>query len=261
MKSVFKSVAVAVATLMVMSCEIYDRNINILTDQELKEYAGTLFRNHVLLPADMADFAVQLEGYLALTDEEKRLDDRFYGKIDILSDGVYRFIDKYVTCIVNTGEESIWDDGVQWTFEEYSSKSFANDYSNLKWNAWITDPITLTFNSDTVGDARLMVQAETESGSLLMALKSHERNVSAWNLSVQGIDIGCNGLKSEYGNVIGSGGINLEIEPKVDETGIYARSKYCEGTFYVDIYDDDVKIDWVVATVYKNGMFSCQSSR
>ena len=242
MKGIFKAAAVAAAALMAISCELTEGNVNPLTRNELVDYASLLYRNHVLLPADMAELSIELDAYMAMTDEQKLENLCFHRKVHEIGDGVYQFLDDYVTCVVDTGGDSVWDEGAEWTFIEYSSKSFAGK----AWNAWITDEVKLTFNSDTIGEAMLMVQIESAHENVLMALKSRSEGVNTWNMSVHGTDMGSNGLRSEYSSGIGTGGIDLQTAPSTEDEGKYSRLKLSEGTFYVDIYDDDAKIDWVL---------------
>ena len=253
--------AVALTALVVMSCEIAEGFIDTLTRADLEEYAGILFRNNVLLQADMADFAIEFDTYLSLTDEEKQQDSSFHGKTHIVSDGVYQFKDRYMTCVVDTDGKSVWEDGAEWRFVEYSSMSFESDYSGSTWTVWITEPVTLTFSADTLREAMLMVQLTGENENFFMALKAREEGINSWNMSVSGTDVGNNGLKAEYGSDIGTGGLNMITCYVPGDVVGFLRNRFCEGTFNVDIYDGDVKIDWIKATIKKNNRIEYVTSR
>lgn len=254
MKRKFVFIASAITASLMSSCEIADGGIYELGRTELSEYAEVLFCNNVLLPVDMVDFAIDLDGYLTLSEQEKELDNRFYGKIRMISEGVYQFSDNNVTCIVDTGDDSVWLDGAQWKFLEYSTRIFATGFSDSGWNVWITDEVKFMFNADTVGEARLIVQAETASGNMLMALKSREEGLCSWNLSVEGTDQGSNGIKAEYGSGYGTGGINIKERRTATE-------RICDGTFNVDIYDGDSKIDWIKIHLSAGYMTEYETSR
>ena len=267
MRSIIKAAVVALAALMATSCELESRNINALTRGELEQYASALYRNHVLLPADMVEFSLELDAYLALTDEQKQDDPRFYRRVHEIGEGVYQFLDDYLTCVVETGGKSVWDEGAEWKFPEYNSRSFVGSNigmggSETRWNAWITEEMKLIFNADTMGEAMLMVQVEGAGEKLLMALKSREADaVNTWNLSVQGTDYGRNALRSEYGSGIGNGGIVLKTEPRSGDAGKYSRSKYSDGDFYIDIYDGDTRIDWVTVHLRSDSSNIYETSR
>ena len=83
MKKIFALIAAAVVAASMISCEIADPYIRPLGSEELKDYAGKLLSNSALLPVEMVDMAIDLDEYLALPDEEKRLDKRFYGCLAI----------------------------------------------------------------------------------------------------------------------------------------------------------------------------------
>lgn len=261
MRSVFKATIVAIVAMIAISCEIAEGNVNALPRKELEEYAAALYRNHVLLSADMVDLSIELDAYISMTDEQKAEDTLFCGKVHELSEGVYQLLDEYVTCVVDTGGESVWDEGAEWTFIEYNSRSFVGSTSGRRWNAWITDEVKLTFNADTLGEAILMVQSESADGSVLMALKSRENGVNTWSLSVQGTDMGSNGLRAEYGSGIGTGGISLKTAEREDNAGRYSRSKHSDGVFYVDIYDGSTKIDWVIIHLRSDSSNIYETSR
>ena len=246
MRSLFKIAAVAIAALMAISCKVEERSINVLTYKELEEYASALYRNHVLLPADMVDFAIELDAYISMTEEQQADDFRFYRKIEEVSEGVYRLQGDFVSCLVDTGGDSVWEDGAVWTFSEYSSRSFVGINYGSRWHAWITEEVKVIFNADTKGEAMLVAQHESPNGKVMMALKSREEGANTWDLSVQGTDVGTNGLITEYGSGIGTRDIELRTAPREEDSNRYSRSKIYDGTFYVDIYNGDVRIDWVI---------------
>lgn len=261
MKSLFKSAVLALAALMAISCEIERGKIDALTRKELEEYAWALYRNHVLLPADMVDLSIELDAYLSMPEDKMSEDSCFHGKVREISAGVYEYMDDHLTCVVDTGGESVWDEGAEWKFMEYSSGSFVGGNSGRRWYAWITDEIKLTFGADTIGDAVLMVQVDAADGNVLMALNSMESGVNKWNLSVQGTDVGTNGLRTEYGSGVGTGGIILETGPGEDAPERYSRGKLSEGTFYVDIFDGDKVIDWAIVHLRYGSSHIYETSR
>ena len=268
MRSVFKAVAVALAALVALSCKLESGNINALSRVELEQYASALYRNHVLLPADMVEFSIELDAYMAMTDEQKQANPCFYRTVREIGEGVYQFQEDYLTCIVETGGKSVWDEGAEWKFVEYNSRSFVGSdigmggYADRRWNAWITEEVKLTFNADTMGEALLMVQVEGANGKLLMALESQEYDaINVWNMSVQGTDYGRNALWSEYGSGVGNGGIVLKTEPRIGDDGKYSRSKYSDGEFYVDIYDGNTRIDWVTVHLRSDSSNIYETSR
>ncbi len=249
------------AALMAISCEIEWGKIDALTRKELEEYAWALYRNHVLLPADMVDLSIGLDAYISMPEDQMPEDSCFHGKVREISAGVYEYMDDHLTCVVDTGGKSVWDEGAEWKFMEYTSGSFVGGNSGRRWYAWITDDIKLTFGADTIGDALLMVQVDAADGNVLMALNSMESGVNEWNLSVQGTDVGTNGLRTEYGSGLGTGDIILKTGPGEDAPERYSRGKLSEGSFYVDIYDGDKVIDWVILHLRSGSSHIYETSR
>ena len=234
--------AAAVSALMMLSCEVQGGYIDELDRNDLTGYADVLFRNSVLLPVDMVEFAVTLDAYLTLPDEQKKEDGRFYGQIDRLADGVFKISCDGVACTVDTGGQSVWDDGAVWKFVQFQSYVSATGFYESGWSVWITDDVNVTFNQDMSGDSRLMAHVQMPSGDVLMALRYDAEQKSIWNVSVQGTDRGKTGLIAEYSTGLDTGGIN--VAPRYD-VGEAATEQLCDGLFYVDIYNGETRIDWV----------------
>lgn len=267
MKRMFTMIAIA---LMALSCEVVERDMTPLGHSELTKYAGELYANSVVLPVKLAEFAISLDEYLTMPDEQKQENAGFYGKVRQISADVYQFEDNYVSCTIDTEGNSVWDEGAEWKYLSFKSKAnvsggYGDMYSSGAWSTWITDDVYLTFNADTMGEAMLMVQVEMPGGTAMMALKSRQENEWNWNISVEGQDSGSNGLRSEYTTGYDTGGINMTtlVEEYKD---IYERDQrnfrcLATGVFSVDIYQGDRRIDWVEMTITPEKGAEYQASR
>lgn len=235
-----------------LSCEIVDRDIHPLGHDGLADYAGKLFSNSVLLPVELADVAIAIDEYLALPEEQKQEYNEF--TVRTISDGVYQVFNKSISCTVDTGGYSVWEDCAEWKFLSFvatldSRPVMYDDYDAAGWRTSLTDDVYLTFNADTMGKAMLMVMVEMPGGSALMSLKSREAGNSVWNLSAEGTDVGNDGLRAEYGTGYDTGGINVtreivEKDPEADNDQNVAHKTY-QGRFFVDIYENGTRIDWI----------------
>ena len=246
MKKIISLVAAAATAVMMNSCEIVKQDIKPLTDDELADYAGKLFSNSVLLPVELADVAITIDEYLALPEEQKSEYSRYI--VRAISDGVYQVSDYDMSCIIDTGGCSVWEDGAEWKFLSFISRiPIPSSYGYGTWRTSLTDNAYLTFNTDTMGEAKLMVQVEVPGGKALMSLRSREGGVSVWNLSVEGTDVGSDGLCAEYGTGYDTGGVNVTRELLAQ-----GSHKTYQGVFFVDIYKNGGRLAMIEMTLYSN---------
>lgn len=263
MKKIFVLIAAAVVAASMISCEIADPDIVPLGRAELKDYAGKLLSNSALLPVEMVDMAIDLDEYLALPEEEKQKDKRFYGRLSMLGDNIYKVSYSGFSCIVDTGGRSVWENGAQWKFMEFVTWVYATGFGEGGWRTSITEDVTVTFTSDTVGEALLMAHVLMHSGQALMALESREEGLCAWNMAVKGVDMGNDGLRAEYSSGEGTGGLKVTRRWVVDKDNPVeqVKEKLCEGMFFVDIYNGSQKIDWVKLTLRPGYSSEYETSR
>lgn len=264
MKKIFSLIAAAATAAMMLSCEIVDRDIKPLGNSELSDYAGKLFSNSVQLPVELAEVAIEIDEYLALSEEQKLEDNRF--TVRTISDGVYQVSDKNMSCTVDTGCESVWEDGAEWKFLSFISTIYSPlEYTDAAWRTSLTDDVYLTFNAEATGEAKLMVLVEMPGGNALMSLQSRENGNSVWNLAVEGADLGNDGLRAEYGTGYDTGGINVtrnyfDSDSPEDRNQYVARKQF-QGMFFVDIYENGTKIDWIEMTFDFNSPTRYSTSR
>ena len=263
MKKIFALIAAAVVAASMISCEIADPYISPLGSEELKDYAGKLLSNSALLPVEMVDMAIDLDEYLVLPEEEKQKDKRFYGRLSVLGDNIYKVSYSGFSCIVDTGGRSVWENGAQWKFTEFVTWVYATGFGEGGWRTSITEDVTVTFTSDTVGEALLMVRVQMPASEALMALKSREEGLNTWNMAVRGVDTGNDGLRAEYSSGEGTGDLKVTRRWAVDKENPVEKvmEKVCEGMFFVDIYNGSQKIDWVKLTLKPGYSSEYETSR
>lgn len=245
MKKIFSLIAVAALSAMAVSCEIEKHKIKPLDSNELADYSGKLFSNTVLLPVELAEVAIGIDEYLALPEEQKAENGRYV--VRQLSDYVYQVSNWYMSCTVDTGGYSVWEERAEWKFLSFVAKTSLSSYDNGTWRTSLTDDVSLTFNADPMGEAKLKVKVEMPCGQARMSLMSREEGTSVWNLSAEGTDVGSDGLLAEYRTADKAGGISVTREE-------YAKScrKTYQGVFYVDIYKNDSKIAWIEMNLYSD---------
>jgi hypothetical protein len=167
------------------------------------------------------------------------------------------------SCIVDTGGRSVWENGAQWKFTEFVTWVYATGFGEGGWRTSITEDVTVTFTSDTVGEALLMAHVMMPSGQALMALESREEGLNTWNMAVRGVDMGNDGLRTEYSSGEGTGGLKVTRRWAVDKDnpGEQVKEKVYEGMFFVDIYNGSQKIDWVKLTLRPGYSSEYETSR
>ena len=57
------------ATVLIASCEIIPSQVSPVSSDDLQRYADELFAHNVILPVEMAEFAVDFDRYLAMSDD------------------------------------------------------------------------------------------------------------------------------------------------------------------------------------------------
>ena len=107
--------------MTVSGCDYYPGDNVYGTDEGLKQYTMDAFNTYIVMPVLMAETAVDFDGYLSLTEEEKVNDFRFYGNIRNPEDNMYIIDEGKTLCTVKTGGKSVWDDDARWTFLSFST--------------------------------------------------------------------------------------------------------------------------------------------
>lgn len=238
----FRIMIIAAISAVMVSCEIdYDR-IDGLNHSDLTYYADILFGNNVILPVEMAEFAIEFDEYLSMPDEEKQDSYRFFGKIRQVGPTLYSFSDDNMSCTIDTKGVSVWQEGAEWEYAEFSVRpQIVGSPGGYRYYS-VSDNVIIKFEKDNIGDFQLM--ASLKSGidnSFAMALISREDNLYKWNISGSGYDRGEDGLKAEFSAGNGNGGINIGERMSEDNS---EKEFICDGIFYVDIYNGADKIDW-----------------
>lgn len=231
----FLAFAALFATLV--SCEVGYGDIDPVDKDELIDYTEILFANNVMLPVEMVDFAMEFDAYLSMPEEKKQESVRFYGNIRKSGEDVFSFSDSEVTCIVDTGGMSVWEDGARWKYLSFTSDTYAVGFGRKGWQAWIMDDVLMTFEKDDSGNALLLATVDMNGSEVSLALETVDEGLCTWNLFAEGTDVGKSGLKAEFC----TGGIHVSERCMED---MYLKEKIFEGIFEVDIFKGTEKVDW-----------------
>lgn len=231
----------------ISACELYTGDIYPQTEQNLKYYTMDAFSGYVMMPVMMAEMAVDFDAYLALTDEEKVNDFRFFGNIRNPDENLYIIEDGGTVCTIKTDGKSIWDDNVQWTFQSFSARIGLVGSSELYCAA--SERIMIeSFPAPAEDDADRLFSMVLGDDPVGLELAVQEDGSFAWNVGSQGIINDEDGFLAEY--MTGAGGIS--VTKRYNEP-LEEYEYICSGEFLLSVFRDDEPVDMCKA-VFRSGI-------
>lgn len=243
--NVNRLICLLVAAVVAVSCEIAPSHITPLDGEDLKDYSGHLFGYKVILPVEMAEFAIDFDRYLTMKEDDVPGFDRFNGRITRIPgrSDMYFVNDGRVSCTVDTGGKSLWDEDASWRYYGFSANSYVHAFRTPKMYASVTDEVELVFSSlpDEAGK-QLKVDVMGEGINAGVIMSSYEDGMYEWQMACFGEECGTTGLRAEYSTGIGTGA--LELSQGRLENGTY-KEYVCDGMFLVNIFDGAKEVDWV----------------
>lgn len=246
---------VSTVLMMTVSCEINSGQSNVLTSEDLESYTMDIFGGHVIMPMLMAEYAIDLDAYLALSEEEKRNDYRFYGKIFKNADDCFVIDDGKTFCSVRTGGVSIWEPGASWEFLSFSTSTNLLSHGKLYCN--MSDPVTLESYPTAEGDdtMRLFSMAYGEDYAGLELKREDADGNYVWNIGTSGKIEDTDGYWSEFMTDING----IEIICR-DNQALGELEYICSGSFLVNIFRNDEPLDWCRAQFNEGYMITFDTS-
>lgn len=240
-----RMICMLAVVIAAVSCEIVPSYVTPIDSEGLKDYSGQLFGHKVILPVEMAEFALDFDRYLSMSDDEKKEVYRFYSKITMIPgrNDVYYVNDGRISCTVETGGKSLHDEGARWCCHGFSVTSYINAYRTPKMYMTTTDDIEIVLADlpDETGEqCRLDITGNQIQASMIM--RSYEAGMYEWQMACFGEDHGASGLRAEYTTGYGTGG--MEMSERMLENGYY-KEYICNGVFLVNIFDGVEEVDWV----------------
>lgn len=243
MKRLFVLMLMAVG---LSACELHTGEYINDTERELQLYTLDVFSGYVMMPVMMADMAVDFNAYMALSEEEKAEDYRFYGNIRKAGENTYIIEDGITSCTIETGGKSLMEENAKWVFLSFSSVTKVIGTGDLRCTS--TEPVVLeSFPAAEEDDADClfsMMLGDIPVGMELMSVDS----VPVWNIGVQGVIDDTDGYVAEY--VTGTDG--MTFRRRYNER--LSEYEYdCSGEFLLSIFRDGEPVDMCKA-VFKSGL-------
>lgn len=228
------------------ACELHTGEYINDTERDLQLYTLDAFSGYVMMPVMMADIAVDFDAYMALSDEEKAKDYRFYGNIRNVEENLYIIEDGNTNCTIKTDGKSLTEENARWTFLSYSSVTRVIGTGDLRCTS--TEPILLeSFPAAEDDDADCLFSMML--GDIPVGMELFVRDsVPEWNIGVQGVIDDADGYFAEY--VTGTDGMTFKrrYNEKLSE---YEYD--CSGEFLLSIFRDGEPVDMCKA-VFKSGL-------
>lgn len=231
----------------ISACELYTGDIYPQTEQSMKNYTMDAFSGYVLMPVMMAEMAVDFDAYLALSDEEKVNDFRFFGNIRNPEENLYIIEDGSTLCTLKTDGKSIWDDNAQWTFQSFSTRTELNGSGELCCAA--SERMVIgSYPAPAEDDADRLFSIMMGDDTVGLELTLQEDGKSGWNVGSQGVINDEDGYFAEY--MTGAAGIS--VTKRYNE--LLEEYEYiCSGEFLLSVFRDDEPVDMCKA-VFRPGI-------
>ncbi len=242
-----KRIYILLALLFVLSsCELAVGEYRQDTQTALQQYTMDAFSSYVILPVMMAEVAVDFDAYLSLPEEEKAKDFRFYGNIRNPEPDMYMIDIEGLTCTLQTGGKSIWDEGSEWTYLSFTADTDLNGKGSL----YCSTVEKTVLDSDPVapGDTSLRIfSTQFGKNPTGMVLCSIVDGSYEWNVGSNGEISDTDGYLAEY--MTGTQGIN--VTKRYNES-LAGYEYICAGDFLVTVFRNNEPIDMCKA-VFKPG--------
>lgn len=236
-----KILFIFMACMAVAACEVYSNDDTSVTNNDLIAYASYKFTYNVVAPVEITESLLAFDAYLQLPDSEKELDTRFYGKLEMIYDDIYRYQDTAeanIYCTVDTKGKSLHEDGAVWIFAEAEVYGLNESYNyhyygecNMPEYTQIakTGDNTWTISYEDVFEIELKYLGD-DNGRQMWEVKATGRQKS---------DIGA---WAEFS----TGDTPMTIKEMAHSDDMRYKGNAYGGTFYVDIYNEDGKaLDYV----------------
>lgn len=236
-----KLLLIFAACLSVVACEVYSNDDTGINRNDLMTYASYKFSNYVVAPVEIATSLLAFDSYLQLPESEKELDNRFYGKLEIVYDNIYRFQDtaKYnLWCTVDTKGTSLHDDGAVWIFAEAEIYGLNESYNyNYYGECHLPEYTQIAKTGENTWTMSYEDLFETE-----MKYLGDDNGRHMWEVKSTGMQQSTIGAWATFT----TGDTPLTVKEMANSPDSRYNGNAYGGTYYVDIFDEDKKpLDYV----------------
>ena len=218
----------AVSVLSVAACTLTSPTSPEVTAYNLQVYSSLEFGKCVAMPTVLTSVMVDFDEYLKKSKEEMLMDEAFNGNVNYKGENKYEIHLRklYLTCTVDTGGKSIFENGAVWTVSGiYYSDVYTDGVVGLSLDVRVSGESTLTM----VSDSTWFFESEGIETTIKLAA---DDPLGGWLVEGRSVDIGTDNLWSQ--STTGEGGIKVYG---------YNNLSY-NGTFTTEICKEGNQIDF-----------------
>lgn len=242
MKRIFIALTVVAG---LVSCEVRESDISPVDSYELFNYTSGVCGNYVTVPVELLELLLDFDEYMSMTDVDKEGDPRFFGKVEVIDDNVYRFNDQWeraIQCTVDTQGRSLREKGAVWVLASLSAWKFDEDEALTLFYDYSLPAYTEIRMTD-VENSVWTIGYKDEFDTVLK-YKGQEDGRDFWEVTAKGKCLSGNPkLTARFT----TGDSPLEVrERKMSEYGYHGNTY--KGKFELHTYNGDNVLDYCLVT-------------
>lgn len=233
-----KAIYILMACMSVAACEIYSNDYTDVDRNNIINYASKKFTDYVIAPVEITESLLAFDEYMQKSVEEQELDNRFYGRIDMVYDNIYSFKDTYqyaVHCTVDTKGRSLNEDGAVWTFAEASLYGMNDETFNYFYYGECSLP---EFTQIAKTGADTWTISYEDMFEIELKYLGDDNGRKMWEVKTNGIQKSSVGAMSSF--TTGNEPMTVK-EMQMSNDGRYRGNAY-GGTFKVETFNEDQEI-------------------
>lgn len=242
---------------IVAACEVGMSQVNPVTSYTLEDYARRKMAEHVAMPTEALEFAIEFDAYLKLSDLEQEADYRFFANTKETAPGVYEvsyqsakeYRNIYFT--VDTQGTSITDEGSVWKMENFSYHGNEIIYKGSRASFRLPEGTEIMMIS--AADSTWAVKMG-ENSSARLKMHPMRGKLYEWTVESRGTEETDMDIVSEFGTTG-----PMTLRERYIESG--ETSNVYLGNFNVDIYRDGEPLDYCHLNCVKGMQIIVKTSR
>lgn len=242
---------------IVMACEVSMSQVSPVTSYTLETYAKKKLVEHVAMPAEALEFAIEFDAYLKMSDLEQEADYRFFANTKEIEPGVYEISyqstkdRRNIYFTVDTQGTSITEEGAVWKMKSFSYYGSELIYHSSESTFRLAEDSELMMISAT--DSTWAVKIG-ETGSAKLRMHPMRDKLYEWTVESRGAEETGIGIMSEFGTTG-----PLTLRERYLESG--ETSNVYLGNFNVDIYRNGEPLDYCHLNCAKGMQIIAKTSR
>lgn len=243
---------------IVTACEVSMSQVSPVTSYTLENYARKKLVEHIAMPAEALEFAIEFDAYLKLSDLEQEADYRFFANTKEIEPGVYEvsyqsmLYSRNIYFTVDTQGTSITEEGSVWkmrSFSYYGSELIYHSNWESSFKLADDSEIMMLSSADSTWAVKM-----GQTGSAKLRMHPMRDKLYEWTVESRGSEETDIDIMSEFGT---TGPFTLR--ERYLESG--ETSNVYSGNFNVDIYRNGEPLDYCHLNCAKGMQINVKTSR